>query len=123
MNLVVFERADKPIYEQIYAQISAQIMSGELGADVCLPSIRVLSGELRISVITVKKAYEMLEEDGYIYTLAGKGCFVKNHGDALDSKRREKAQEKLSEAVEHCRTLGLNSDQTAEIFNQINNKK
>lgn len=73
---VVIGNSEKPIYEQIYEQVSAQILNGELRAGEMLPSIRALARDLRISVITVKSAWEMLENGGFIVTRQGKGCFV-----------------------------------------------
>ncbi len=76
MYLSIDNRSGAPIYEQIYSQIKAQIISGNLGSDEPLPSIRNLARDLRISVITTKRAYDELEKEGFIYTVAGKGCFV-----------------------------------------------
>ena len=76
MNLYIDNRSGSPIYDQIYTQIKNQIISGELEADQALPSIRNLAKDLRISVITTKRAYEELEREGFIYTLPAKGCFV-----------------------------------------------
>lgn len=76
MNLYIDNRSGAPIYDQIYTQIKNQIISGELEADQALPSIRNLAKDLRISVITTKRAYDELERDGFIYTLPAKGCFV-----------------------------------------------
>mgnify|MGYP000591783126 FL=1 len=76
MNIFIDNKSGKPIYEQIYSQIKAQIISGALEEDDGLPSIRNLAKDLRISVITTKRAYEELEREGFIYTVAGKGCFV-----------------------------------------------
>ncbi len=76
MNIFIDNKSGKPIYEQIYTQIKAQIISGSLAEDDPLPSIRNLAKDLRISVITTKRAYDELEKDGFIYTVAAKGCFV-----------------------------------------------
>lgn len=76
MNIFIDNKSGKPIYEQIYSQIKAQIISGALEEDDGLPSIRNLAKDLRISVITTKRAYEELQREGFIYTVAGKGCFV-----------------------------------------------
>ena len=76
MKIFIDNKSGKPIYEQIYSQIKAQIISGALEEDDGLPSIRNLAKDLRISVITTKRAYEELEREGFIYTVAGKGCFV-----------------------------------------------
>ena len=76
MNIFIGNKGGVPIYDQIYTQIKANIINGTLQEDAALPSIRNLAKELRISVITTKRAYEELEREGFIYTVAGKGCFV-----------------------------------------------
>lgn len=76
MNIFINNKSGTPIYDQIYSQIKSQIISGQLAEDTILPSIRNLAKDLRISVITTKRAYEELEKDGFIYTVSGKGCFV-----------------------------------------------
>ena len=76
MNIIISNSSGKPIYEQITAQIKNMIMTGQLASGDLLPSIRLLAKELRISVITSKRAYEDLERDGFITTVAGKGCYV-----------------------------------------------
>ena len=77
MNILISNLSGVPIYEQSEEQIKAQIMSGALCAGDALPSMRMLAKELKISVITTKRAYEDLERDGYISNVQGKGCFVK----------------------------------------------
>lgn len=76
MQILINNQSGVPIYEQIYSQIKAQIISCELISDTPLPSIRTLAKDLRISVITTKRAYEELECDGFIYTAQGRGSFV-----------------------------------------------
>ncbi len=76
MNIIISNISGVPIYEQIEEQIKTQIMSGALSAGDILPSMRVLAKELKISIITTKRAYEDLERDGYISTVQGKGCYV-----------------------------------------------
>ncbi len=76
MTIFIDNKSGLPIYDQIYSQIKAQIISGDLKADEPLPSIRGLAKDLRISVITTKRAYDELEKEGFIYTVAAKGCFV-----------------------------------------------
>ena len=76
LNIIIRNSSGQPIYDQIYEQLRAPIVSGALPEGEMLPSIRGLAKELRISVITTKRAYEELERDGFIYTVAGKGCFV-----------------------------------------------
>lgn len=83
MNILIDNKNNCPIYEQIYSQIKQQIISGELQADDALPSIRNLAKDLRISVITTKRAYDELEKEGFIYTVAAKGCFVALRNDSL----------------------------------------
>ena len=81
MDIIITTQSDRPIYEQIMDQIKAQIMNGELKEGDALPSMRLLAKELRISIITTKRAYEELEREGYIESYTGKGSFVKgvNH--------------------------------------------
>ncbi len=76
MEIYIDNKSGAPIYDQIYTQIKNQILSGALQEDQALPSIRNLAKDLRISVITTKRAYDELERDGFIYTLPAKGCFV-----------------------------------------------
>lgn len=76
MDIILTNAGGQPIYDQIVSQIKAQILSGKLKEGDALPSLRTLAKELRISVITTKRAYEELEREGFIYTVAGKGCFV-----------------------------------------------
>ena len=98
MNLFLNNQSSAPIYEQIYTQLKNQILSGELPEDTALPSIRALAKDLRISVITTKRAYEELERDGLIYTLAGKGSFVAARNQEL------LREEHLREIEQHFRT-------------------
>ncbi len=76
MNVLIDNKSGTPIYDQIYSQIKAQIVGGSLREDELLPSIRNLAKDLRVSVITTKRAYDELEREGFLYTVAGKGCFV-----------------------------------------------
>ncbi len=83
MTIFIDNKSGLPIYDQIYSQIKAQIICGDLKADDPLPSIRGLAKDLRISVITTKRAYDELEKEGFIYTVAAKGCFVAPKNTAL----------------------------------------
>ena len=83
MELFIDVRSGAPIYDQIYSQLRGQIIGGALKEDEPLPSIRALAKDLRVSVITTKRAYEELEKDGLIYTVAGKGSFVARGNQAL----------------------------------------
>lgn len=97
MNIVISNSSGKPIYEQIYAQIKKAVITGTLREGEALPSIRALAKDLRISVITTRRAYDELERDGYIYTMAGKGCFVAKRNDEL------LREEHLRQMEEHLR--------------------
>ncbi len=91
MNIIISNSDKRPIYEQITAHIKSAIMTGELKEGEALPSIRLLANDLRISVITTKRAYEDLERDGFIETRIGKGCYVK--GQNLELIREENLKE------------------------------
>ena len=111
MNIFIDNKSGKPIYEQIYSQIKAQIISGELREDEALPSIRNLAKDLRISVITTKRAYEELEHEGVIYTVAGKGCFVAPKNVEL---LREEYLKRIEEHIEAIRQLAASCNLTRE---------
>lgn len=112
INIVISNSSDKPIYQQIYEQLSSQIMKGELKSDFCLPPIRTVAKELRISVITVKKAWEELERQGFIYTMVGKGCFVAPlETRELSSKRDEIVKDKIIKDIDYYKALGLSLDE------------
>ncbi len=116
MRLIVDASGEKPIYQQIEEQIAAQILRGELASGTCLPPIRTVALEMRISVITVKKAWEELERRGLIATITGKGCFVRElPAGELDDKRAEAALERLRKDVEYCKSLGLSEAEIAEM--------
>ncbi len=117
MDIVILTKSDKPIYEQIYGQLAALVLSGELPAGFCLPSIRNIARETGVSVITVKKAYEMLEAAGLIYTRAGIGCFVSPHKDAaLEDKKFELAKERLKKDLVFYKELGLTTEELLELI-------
>lgn len=112
MNIVLSNTSDKPIYQQLFDQISAQIINGELTNDDRLPPIRTVAKELRISVIPVKKAWEELERAGFIYTMVGKGCFVAPLlQDELDIKRDEMAVGKLKKDIAYYKEMGLSLEE------------
>ena len=103
MDIILSNSSGKPIYEQITDQVKAQIMSGALSAGDALPSMR-LAKELRISVITTKRAYEELEREGFLENVPGKGCFVApQNPELLREAQLRKVEEKLSQAVEEAR--------------------
>ena len=91
MELIIRNTTNQPIYDQIYSQIKAQIIAGKLSPGEALPSIRALAKDLRISVITTKRAYDELEADGFLYTVASKGYFVAEKN--LDLNREHEVKE------------------------------
>lgn len=117
MQIYIDNRSGKPIYDQIYTQLKSKILSGELAADEALPSIRGLAKDLRISVITTKRAYDELEKEGFLYTVAGKGSFVAPKNLELI---REENLKKIEEHLTAVRTLaaacGLGDEEVMEIF-------
>ena len=102
MNLIISNSSGKPIYEQITDQIKTSILSGELQEGQALPSMRALARDLRISVITTKRAYDELENEGFIYTLPGKGCFVAERSTEL---LREENLRKIESHMQEIRRL------------------
>jgi len=120
MNLVIQTKSDLPIYEQLFDQIAAQIVTGELPPHACLPSIRVIAGELGCSVITIKKAWEQLEEKGFIYTRAGKGCFVAEHpSQAVCDRRLSLAAERFRAELPYYVSLGLSHAELLDLIAAI----
>ncbi len=116
MDIVISAASDKPIYQQLFEQISSQIIKGQLQEGLCLPPIRTVAKELRISVITVKKAWEELERSGFIHTMVGKGCFVAPLKAAeLSVKRDEMALDKLKKDIGYYKSLGLSADELVEL--------
>lgn len=102
MNIVLNNSSQIPLYQQIYEQIVSQILNNTLPTDFCLPSIRNIAKELEISVITVKNAYELLEQNSFIYTIAGKGSFVSNL-DNLKISKEQLIKNKAIEIVDFCK--------------------
>ena len=92
MEIVVSNKASRPLYEQIASQIKAAIMSGELKAGEAIPSVRSLAKSLHISILTVQKAYATLQEDGFIETTAGKGCYVSAQNQDFYLEEQQKYQ-------------------------------
>ncbi|MBQ8590274.1 MAG: GntR family transcriptional regulator [Firmicutes bacterium] len=117
MNIIISNTSEKPIYEQITTQIKAIIMKGELNAGDALPSIRFLAKELRISVITTKRAYEELERDGFIETVPGKGSFVASGNQELLREEQLRITEgHLIQAIESARSCSLSLAQLQEML-------
>ena len=117
MELIIRNTAGQPIYDQIRSQIKAQIISGALRPGDALPSIRGLAKDLKISVITTKRAYDELEAQGFVTTVAGKGCFVAEKNMELVREHQLKTLEaQLSAAVKTARDCGVT---TEELLNML----
>ncbi len=112
INIIISNTSDKPIYQQLFEQISAQIIKGELQSNQGLPPIRTVAKELRISIITVKKAWEELEREGLIYSVVGRGCFVGELSkDDLVDIRDVMIDEKMLKDIMYYKELGLTIDE------------
>ena len=117
LNIVISNSSGKPIYEQITNQVKAAILSGELSPVDALPSMRLLAKELRISVITTKRAYEELEREGFVETVVGKGSFVaRQNRELLREARLREVEARLEQAVEAARAGGVSLAELQEML-------
>ena len=117
MELIIRNTVNQPIYDQICTQIKAQIIAGLLQPGDPLPSIRALAKDLRISVITTKRAYDELEAQGFLYTVAGKGCFVAEKNlDLIREQRLKELEEHLSAAAELAKSCGVSREELHEML-------
>jgi len=124
MKIIVTNSSPDPIYEQVARQVKAQIISGELREGESLPSIRRLAQDLQISVITTKRAYEELEKEGFIDTVEGKGSFVAmQNKELLREKKMKIVEEKMAEAVEEARLLGITRAELEEMLGLLYGEK
>jgi len=120
MNLIINNSSMTPIYEQIVMQMKDKIISGQLKPDVMLPSVRTLSKDLRISALTVKKAYDAMEQEGYIVTVHGKGSFVANINPNIAMEEKQKEVEKLFEqGIRKARECGMSKEDTQNLFEVV----
>lgn len=117
MNIIIRNTGEIPIYEQIVSQVKGAILSGELAEGDALPSIRLLAKELRISVITTKRAYEELERDGYIVTMSGKGSYVAPQNlELVREEQRRALEQHLTDAIQAAKTAGINRQELQELL-------
>lgn len=117
MELIISSNTSKPIYEQITSQIKALIMSGELQTGDPIPSMRSMAKSLHVSVITVQRAYEELQRDGFIETTVGRGSFVAaQNRDFLQEEQQRKVEEHLQAAVELARMNGISLDKLIDVL-------
>lgn len=117
MQIIISNSSKDAIYEQIFKQIQAKILSGELEGGAALPSIRQLAKDLRISVITTKRAYEELEKAGFIYLIVGKGSFVADQNlDVIREKKLQVIEEQLSAVITNSKELGIPYEELQELL-------
>lgn len=117
MNILITNSSGQPIYEQIVTQIKNLIMAGELKEGDALPSMRLLAKELRISVITTKRAYEELEREGFIVSYTGKGTFVASQNmDFLREQGLKQVEEHLQKAVEGAEAFGITFQELSDML-------
>ena len=120
LKIIISNSDARPIYEQITAQIKNLIISGELKPGDALPSMRFLAKELRISVITTKRAYEELERSGLIETVAGKGsCVAGMNADFIREEHLRIAEEHLQQAVDAAKSAGISKDELLETLGML----
>lgn len=120
MNIHIKNSSDDPIYLQIKNQIQFAILNGELGADEPLPSIRVLAKELRVSVITTKRAYDELEKDGFIHSVQGKGSFVAPQNQELVRESfLRKIEDNLTAVLDYAKILGLSREDLMSMLDNL----
>ena len=120
LNINISNTSTIPLYEQIVTQIKSQILNGSLQAGDGLPSIRNLAKELKVSIITTKRAYEELEKDGFIETVIGKGTFVSNQNtERLKEITLYNLENKLEEIIKQAKSAGITLEEGLEIFKSI----
>lgn len=120
MNIIISNSSGRPIYEQITSQLKQSILTGGLKPHDMLPSMRLLAKELRISVITTKRAYEDLEKDGFIYTVVGKGSFVADTDqELLREEHLKQVEDHLEMAVRQARQAGISQGEVLEILEML----
>lgn len=120
LDIIINNSSPIKLYEQIENQIKTQILNGNLNAGEALPSIRTLAKELKVSIITTKRAYEELEKEGYIETVVGKGTFVSNaNSERLKEAALSEMELKLEEIIITAKSFGLSLDECIEIFKSI----
>mgnify|MGYP002616258948 CR=1 FL=1 len=116
MNIFIDNKSGAPIYEQIFTQLKSQIISGTLPSDEALPSIRSLAKDLRISVVTTKRAYDELEKEGFIYTIAAKGCFVAPLNTDLLRETNLKIEGYMKKIVHLAASCNLSEQELTEML-------
>ena len=120
MKIIINNSSQQPIYDQIVERIRGLIINGNLQEHQMLPSVRSLSKELKISALTVKKAYDHLEQEGFVTTVHGKGSFVAStNQELLIEEQRKEVEADLEAAIRKARTSGMEDDEIRELFQLI----
>ena len=120
MDIIISNSGGVPIYDQITRQVKSLILRGELKEGEALPSMRLLAKELRISVITTKRAYEELERDGFLENVPGKGCFVApQNRELLREAQLRRVEEKLTQAIEEARRGAVSLEELKEMLTEL----
>lgn len=117
MNLIINHTSMQPVYEQIVCQIKDKIMHGELIEETMLPSVRTLAKDIKVSALTVKKAYDQLEAEGFVVTVHGKGSFVAcaNQAQMLEEKKKE-VESEFEQTIRKARSCGMEDREIQELF-------
>lgn len=116
MHIILNHSSMVPIYEQLMEQIKSDIIQSVLSEGEALPSVRTLAGELRISALTVKKAYDKLEEEGFVTTVHGKGTYVSASDKQLAAEARRRAvEEAFDKAIDRALSIGMEKDEITEL--------
>ncbi len=120
MELIINHTSVQPIYEQIVSQIKDKIMHGELIEDTMLPSVRTLAKEQKVSALTVKKAYDLLEEEGFVVTVHGKGSFVAaaTQSQMLEERRKE-IETEIERTIRKAKSYGITLDELRQLFSIV----
>lgn len=120
MHIIINNSSMVPIYEQIVEQVKVAILNGSLLPDVMLPSVRSLSRELKISALTVKKAYDNLEEQGFVVTVHGKGTFVAAVGKELcREEEAQKIERALEQVIRQAKGIGITRKELSDLFEML----
>ena len=120
MKLIINNSSMQPLYEQITEQIKGAVMQGRMGEGEVLPSVRTLAKELRVSALTVKKAYDILEQEGFIITVHGKGSFVACASqDLLLEEKKKEVETDLDAAIRKGRSCGMTDEELKALVHII----
>ena len=124
MHIILNHSSMVPIYEQLMEQIKSDIIQSELKEGEALPSVRTLAGEIRISALTVKKAYDKLEEEGFVTTVHGKGTYVSASDKQLALEARQKAiEDDFDKVIDRALSMGMKKEEISEVVKLILDEK